>query len=139
MLHGPPGTGKSTMARVIAKQCGYVPKEVNASDCRSGADICEVIKNALEMNQVSFENGKPTCLILDEIDGALGGSNMAGGLKMVADFLQKSLKIALIPKRKRKFEKGDVDMEDEEKQTPTKKGKRNEHPPLIRPIIMICN
>jgi DNA repair ATPase RecN len=46
------------------------------------------------MNAVNFEEQKPTCLILDEIDGALGGENQANGLNMVAEFLKKSLKAA---------------------------------------------
>lgn len=36
MLHGNPGTGKSTMAKVIANMCGYEAKHVNASDLRNG-------------------------------------------------------------------------------------------------------
>lgn len=93
MLYGPPGTGKSTMARVMATQCGYIPKSVNASDVRTGEDLCQIIRNALEMNELSGEN-KPTCLILDEVDGALGGAegSQSTGLKLVADFLQKCLK-----------------------------------------------
>jgi chromosome transmission fidelity protein 18 len=73
MLHGPPGTGKSTMARVLATQSGFYPKSINASDVRSGADLVAIIKNALEMNSID-QQGKPTCLILDEVDGALGGA-----------------------------------------------------------------
>jgi polynucleotide 5'-kinase involved in rRNA processing len=36
MLYGQTGAGKSTMARVIAKHCGYQVQEVNASDLRTG-------------------------------------------------------------------------------------------------------
>ena len=95
MLYGPPGTGKSTMARVMATQCGYIPKSVNASDVRTGEDLCQIIRNALEMNELSISGeNKPTCLILDEVDGALGGAegSQSTGLKLVADFLQKCLK-----------------------------------------------
>ena len=80
ILYGPPGTGKSTMARVLARQCGYETQEVNASDVRTGDQLVGLIKNSLTTNahfsKTGFVNAakkKPVCLILDEIDGALGG------------------------------------------------------------------
>jgi hypothetical protein len=47
------------------------------------------------MNRVNFQlSNQPTCLILDEIDGAFGGEQTDKGLKMVADYLQKCIKAA---------------------------------------------
>lgn len=43
MLFGPPGTGKSTMARVLAAQCGYQTQQVNASDVRNGQQLVTLI------------------------------------------------------------------------------------------------
>lgn len=54
LLYGPPGTGKSTMARVLASQCGFTPKSINASDVRNGTDLTMIIRNALEMNDISI-------------------------------------------------------------------------------------
>ena len=73
LLYGPPGTGKSTMARVLAAQSGFNAKSINASDVRTGAELVSIIKDALEMNFIDQQD-KPTCLVLDEIDGALGGA-----------------------------------------------------------------
>jgi hypothetical protein len=48
------------------------------------------------MNSID-QQGKPTCLILDEVDGALGGAegDQSRGLQMVADFITKCIKQAL--------------------------------------------
>lgn len=61
---------------------------------RSGTELVSIIKNALEMNTI--DQGKPTCLILDEVDGALGGieGDQARGLQMVADFISRCIKQA---------------------------------------------
>jgi chromosome transmission fidelity protein 18 len=47
LLHGPPGAGKSTLARVLAQHCKYNTIEINASDERTGDKILGRIKNAL--------------------------------------------------------------------------------------------
>ena len=46
-LHGPPGTGKTTLAKVLAKRCGYEVRHINASDVRSGSKLLEAIKDAM--------------------------------------------------------------------------------------------
>lgn len=77
LLCGPPGLGKTTLAYVLAKQAGYQVLEVNASDDRSGKIVEERIRNALESTAITKEGklrgSKPTCVVIDEIDGAGGG------------------------------------------------------------------
>lgn len=90
---------------------------MNASDVRSGSDLQQIIKNALEMNELNQAGNKPTCLIVDEVDGALGGGDgdQARGLKQVADFLQKCIRASKTQKKKSETsdDNSDAEMKDE--------------------------
>lgn len=63
---------------MLAAQAGYKVLEVNASDDRGAQAVEELIKPALESKALSMDGGmaknKPTCIVIDEIDGAAGGS-----------------------------------------------------------------
>merc|ERR1712039_530042 len=65
---GPPGTGKSTLAHIVANHCGYRPFEINASDDRTGKKLKDVIINAATMKPM-FGDTRPPLIICDEIDG----------------------------------------------------------------------
>ncbi|RRT82594.1 hypothetical protein B296_00019687, partial [Ensete ventricosum] len=92
LLCGPPGLGKTTLSHIAAKHCGYCVLEVwaliNASDDRSASMIESKILDVVQMNSV-MPDSKPKCLIIDEIDGALGEGKGAVDviLKMVCIFL----------------------------------------------------
>ena len=42
-MHGPPGIGKSSSARVVIESCGYTMVELNASDVRNKAGLQEKV------------------------------------------------------------------------------------------------
>eukprot|EP00347_Sterkiella_histriomuscorum_P000515 403375550 len=170
LLYGPPGTGKSTMARVLAKHCGYNITEVNASDERTGDRLLEKIKSATQMNShfskaaPSPVNGgnqddkqKPVCLIVDEVDGAVGsGGSLDGqkGVGKIVEYLKKCINYSenLAKKRNQADEddEGDEDMKDQDdndqeegaSKIAKKAGKKKKDDgirELKRPIIFICN
>lgn len=126
LLCGPPGLGKTTLAHVAAKHCGYRVVEVNASDDRSSSTIGAKILDVVQMNSVSADL-RPKCLVIDEIDGALGDGKGAveAILKMVS------------ADKKSDMEKENVNKEQTSGKASLKKGRKS--PSLSRPVICICN
>ena len=90
LIGGPPGVGKTTLANIIAKQCGYEPIVVNASDERTTDKlILRIYNSTLIHNLTNLKEGqkrKPTCLILDEIDGI--STNNRKPIKTIIDFIK---------------------------------------------------
>lgn len=66
LLHGPPGTGKTTLAYVLANEMNSEIFELNASDFRDRNRLQELLKPA--MQQKSLFNEKKIILV-DEVDG----------------------------------------------------------------------
>ena len=69
ILYGEPGTGKTTLGCVSAKETNSEIYELNASDLRNKGKLQETLKPALE--QKSLVKNKKIILI-DEVDGILG-------------------------------------------------------------------
>uniref|UniRef100_A0A1I7TDB4 AAA domain-containing protein n=1 Tax=Caenorhabditis tropicalis TaxID=1561998 RepID=A0A1I7TDB4_9PELO len=69
LLSGPAGLGKSTLARIVARQAGYSTIDVNASDARTVGDLNKVLEGAVKTSRTLDADQRPACLILDEIDG----------------------------------------------------------------------
>ncbi|KAI8113754.1 hypothetical protein M9435_003746 [Picochlorum sp. BPE23] len=124
LLAGPPGLGKTTLAHIVARHCGYKAVEINASDERSGPELMSRVINAMEMTSVIGEN-RPNCIIIDEIDGVAAGGE------------GKSAVSALIKLAQAKVEKRSKHQEEDAGGKPSRKKKKDK--PLTRPVICICN
>lgn len=114
LLAGTPGVGKTTLAHIVARHCGYRPIEVNGSDERSESALTERVVRAMESSTLNFggdnnhnHHHQPNCLILDEIDGA----DAARAIQSLVNIIRAEM--------------------------PAKGAKSTTH--LRRPIIFICN
>lgn len=128
LLTGPPGLGKTTLAHIVAKVAGYNSVEINASDDRSESALMDQVRNAVEMKSV-FSSKRPNCLVIDEIDGAMGGSGSAGAINAL---------VRLIKGDDEKEEEGGKNGDGAPKDKNKKKNKKDSFK-LNRPIICICN
>ena len=78
MIYAVPGLGKTTLAHVVARHCGYRPVEINASDDRSATALVQRVLDSAQMRTVTGD-ARPACIIIDEIDGAVGAPASASG------------------------------------------------------------
>ncbi|KAK8468143.1 hypothetical protein PHAVU_007G235800 [Phaseolus vulgaris] len=125
LLCGPPGLGKTTLAHVAARHCGYHVVEINASDDRSTSTIEAKILDVVQMNSV-LSNSMPKCLVVDEIDGALGDGK--GAVEVLLKMISAERKPDV---GKQTFGKGQMQRKS------AKKGSKTAS--LSRPVICICN
>lgn len=135
LLTGPPGLGKTTLAHVCAKQAGYETLEINASDDRSRDVVRGRIKDALGTETVrggqgkSGKRGRPVCVVVDEVDGAVTGSSGTGGeggfIKALIDLVQIDQRNAV-----------KSGTQGADRNSLRRKGDNFR---LLRPLILICN
>ena len=71
MMYGPPGCGKTYLAKVVAKQTGFPMYEVDLSSVGTSAayQTAKTLKNIFAALEEQYaKNGQPSILFLDEID-----------------------------------------------------------------------
>lgn len=81
LLIGPPGVGKTTVARAVAADMGWQVIELNASDSRNAGAIRKAATHASNHGSLFMTPGtKParTLILLDEVD------HLSGGLRAIS-------------------------------------------------------
>ncbi len=82
LLVGPPGVGKTTVARAIAQDMGWTVIELNASDTRNAVAIRKAATQSSTHRSLFHDPTKPqqrTLILLDEVD------HIGGGLRAVSE------------------------------------------------------
>ena len=84
LIVGPPGTGKTSFVKSLAKLLDLDLIELNASDLRNKINL-EIIINPILINKSIF--GKQMLLFLDEVDG-ISGRDDYGGMPFLSNILK---------------------------------------------------
>ncbi|PIN89707.1 hypothetical protein COU57_05545 [Candidatus Pacearchaeota archaeon CG10_big_fil_rev_8_21_14_0_10_32_14] len=85
ILHGPPGTGKTTLAHIASIESNSEIFELNASDLRDKKRLDETLKPAIEQQSL-FSSSKKKIILVDEVDG-ISGYEDRGGISELLDLI----------------------------------------------------
>lgn len=89
MISGPPGIGKTTMAKIILQSIGFDVMEFNASSDRSKTFISNKIKELSKSKTYylqKIEDDLQKAIIMDEVDGMSTGDD--GGITELTQFIR---------------------------------------------------
>ncbi|MFB6076328.1 MAG: replication factor C large subunit [Candidatus Aenigmatarchaeota archaeon] len=86
ILHGPPGTGKTSAALALGNEENLDIIEINASDKRNRKNIEEILGNAAKQRSL-MRKGK--LILVDEVDG-LSGREDRGGIGAISRIIKDS-------------------------------------------------
>jgi len=85
LLHGPAGTGKTSLAHALAQEMNFEIFELNASDLRNKEKLEEIMKPATQQQSLFGKKGK--IVLVDEVDGL---SVDKGGLPELLALIEKT-------------------------------------------------
>lgn len=85
LLHGPAGTGKTSLAYALASETNSEILELNASDLRNREQLEKILKPASEQQSLS---GRNKILLVDEADGLSTADR--GGLPELLSLIEKT-------------------------------------------------
>ncbi|HDY74515.1 MAG TPA: replication factor C large subunit [Euryarchaeota archaeon] len=88
LLHGPPGSGKTSAALALSEELGFELVETNASDVRTKDAVERKVGFAASLASLDPES-KGKIILIDEVDGIHGRSDF-GGLAAVKKIIKSS-------------------------------------------------